>query len=156
MNFLLVFGIGAVLLGLVFVTATLLGRRRHETVGSWPTVPGKVTAATVDRHAPRPWQKGEARYTPLVTYTYVVAGQLFTAHKLDFRPPRSYSSSAQAVAIVAGYPVGSEVKIYYNPLGPQQAALDRGKPIGYHTELVSGLVNVLVGVVLVGVYVFLR
>ncbi len=155
MNFLLVFGIGTVLLGLYFFMSALLGRRRREAAGSWPTVPGEVIAAVVQRFQPRRGQKAEVRHTPLVTYTYTVGEQLFTGQKLDFKPPRSYATVAEAEAIVAAYPAGSRVKVTYNPLGPQQAALDRGKPIGYHTELLSGLFLILSGVVMILVAVFL-
>ncbi|MBN1922244.1 MAG: DUF3592 domain-containing protein [Anaerolineae bacterium] len=155
MNFLLVFGIGTALLGLVFVILALVGRRRHDTVGNWPTVFGKVLAATVQRFQPRPEQKAEVRYTPLITYTYEVAGQSFAGQKLDFKPHRSYATAIQAEAAVAAYPVGSEVKVTYNPQGPQQAALDPGRPIGYNAELVSGLLLMLVGAVMIVVAVFL-
>lgn len=156
MNFLLVFGVGTVLLGLVFIVATLRERRQHETVGDWPTTSGTVIASVVQSHKPRPEQKTAATYTPLVTYTYRMGEQDYTSHNLDFLPLRSHVTAASAEAIVARYPVGSEVKVYYNPLGPQQAALDRGKPIGYHTELASGLVNVLVGILLIVVAVLFR
>ena len=155
MNFLLVFGIGTVLLGLIFVILALVGRRRHDTVGNWPTAPGKVLAATVQRFQPRPGQKAEIRYTPLVTYTYEAAGQSFTGQKLDFKPQRSYATVDQAEAIVAAYPVGSAVVVTYNPQGPQQAALNPGRPIGHHAELVSGLVLMLIGAVMIIVAVFL-
>ncbi|OQA23249.1 MAG: hypothetical protein BWY63_00346 [Chloroflexi bacterium ADurb.Bin360] len=155
MNFLLVFGIGTVLLGLVFVILALVGRHRHEAVGDWPTVPGKVLSRTVQRFQPRPGQKAEIRYTPLVTYTYEVAGQAFTAQKLDFKPPKSYATAAEAEEVVIAYPVGSEVKVTHNPLGPQQAALDRGRPVGYNTELVSGLLLILCGAVMIVVTVLL-
>ncbi len=153
MNFLLVFGIGTVLLGAVFIISALVERRRHETVGCWPAVPGKVLAASVQRYQPRPGQNAGVRYTPLITYCYEAAGQSLTGQKLDFRPPRSYAAAAEAEAVVAAYPVGSEVKVTYNPLGPQQAALDRGKPIGYHTELVSGLLLLACGAVMIVVAV---
>lgn len=156
MNFLLVLGIGTFLLGLVFVVATLRERRRHETVGDWPTTTGVVVASVVQAYQPRAEQRGATTYTPLVTYTYCVGEQEFTAHRLDFLPPRSYPTAASAQAIVDRYPVGSKVTVFYNPLGPQQAALDRGKPIGYHTELLSGLANVLVGILLLGVYALFR
>ncbi len=153
MNFLLVFGIGTVLLGTVFIVSALVERRRHETVGCWPAVRGKVLVASVQRYQPRPGQNASVRYTPLITYQYEVAGQPLTGQKVDFRPPRSYATAAEAEAIVAAYPVGSEVKVTYNPLGPQQAALDRGRPIGYHTELVSGLLLLACGAVMIVVAV---
>jgi hypothetical protein len=59
-----------------------------------------------------------------VRYAYTVQGQEYEGAQDDL----TYVSNAQdaALAIVARYPVGAAVPVYYDPQAPQRALIDRG------------------------------
>ncbi|MBN1260259.1 MAG: DUF3592 domain-containing protein [Anaerolineae bacterium] len=156
MNFLLVFGIGMVLLGLVYLIAALLDRRRKETVGSWPTVEGHILSTDVVHKEKTTEEWALATYTPVVRYTYSVAEKAYTSENVDFEPERSFPSLAEAEAVAQRYPAGCAVTVHYNPHGPQQAALEVKKPTGFNSELVSGLATAVLGVLVIVVYVIFQ
>jgi hypothetical protein len=85
----------------------------------WSSVPGKVLASKVL------YKSGTRRSTsPAVTYTYEVAGK---AYKGETILPGWIKSSGQKYAqkIVARYPKGEEVTVFYNPKDLSQACLER-------------------------------
>ena len=47
------------------------------------------------------------------------------------------------------FAVGSEVKVRYNPNFPQQAALNVPKPMGHNGNLLYGIVNVVMGALMI-------
>jgi hypothetical protein len=88
---------------------------------SWPTTPGVVTASWVER------EMGSRSYSyePHVTYSYAVEGAAYVGNDVragDF----SISDRSDAEAIVAKYPVGSDVDVRYDPGDPGRAVLETG------------------------------
>jgi hypothetical protein len=155
MKFLLVLGIGVVLVGSSYILLVLLGRRKHEHLGTWPTTTGTVKASFVYKHTPR---LGRApTYTPVVRYTYTVDGETYTSETLTMTPgePLTFRDEQKAHAVVAKYPPKSTVDVGYNPQSPTQASLTRRKPTGFNTGLFTGLANVAIGAVLIALYALL-
>jgi len=158
MAFVLIFGIGVIILGIVYLVSTFVGRRRQESVADWPTTSGVIRNAYVYRHEKRTSSKTTITYTPVVEYTYLVDGEGYFSNKHDLSAyvDASFEEREKAEAIVAKYPLESSVAVHYNPALPQQAVLEVYKPAGYNLELVSGLFNLLVGGGMVALYFVLR
>ncbi len=155
MAFLLILGSGVVLVGLSYVLLVLLKRRKREQVGTWPTTTGTVKRSFVYEHTPR---LGRApTYTPVVHYTYEIAGETHESETLFMAPSASLTTQvrSQAQAIVERYPPKSTVTARYNPLAPTQAALERHVPTGFNTGLLTGVANVVIGAVLIVLYALL-
>jgi len=111
----------AVLLsGAAFGTLRLLRGRRADgpalRQAAWPYTRGTVLSATVQMsHTSR------ARHqSPLVLYAYQVDGRMFQGHRV-----RLTGLSATASEVIARYPAGASVVVYYDPTDPANSALER-------------------------------
>ena len=134
------FLVDAILLGIIYAA-----RRGVAKAASWPSTMGTVTFSTVER---RQSSDSTASY-PVVNYTYQVMGQMFEGRKIM---PGPETGGSFAHKVVARYPVGAQVMVYYDPNNPSDAVLERGMP-GYIKWL--WITIVLVDVFLCGMGVFL-
>ncbi len=157
MNFLLVFGIGMFLLGLVYLGLFLFSRRAKQLPGDWPQTQGKVKAAYIYRHLRWLPDRADATYTPVVEYAYTVQDVPYTSRRIDFKPyPYTTCDDVEpAQAIIAKYPVGGVVNVHYNPFGPTQAVLEAAKPVGYWRDLTAGLLGIGLGALLIALALLL-
>ncbi len=89
------------------------------TRNSWPNVTGQVTSATVT---------GQRVSMPQVTYSYSVNDAIYE-DSTDLNVPgfgsRGFRRQTANNALIK-YPVGSAVKVYYNPEDPSISSLGRG------------------------------
>jgi hypothetical protein len=93
---------------------------QHESA-SFPTTTGRVYHSAVSvTHS----SKGGTHYYINILYDYEVDGQSF--HGGTFRYGMFSPGSAQAYAAVRAHPVGSEIKVYYNPGDPADSLLSPG------------------------------
>jgi hypothetical protein len=147
MAFLIVFGAGTLLLGVAYVISILVTRARHEGTANWPKVTGTVKHAYVYQHERSTAAGTTTTYTPVVGYAYAVEGQDYQAHKRNFLPydQASLTSKGEAEAIRLRYCPGSEVAVYYNPINPAQAVLEKPKAIAHMAVLWYGIVCILLG-----------
>jgi hypothetical protein len=109
--FLMLAAVGAVL--------TLFSSHRlHEAndIKSWPTVTGTVVDAQVT---------GERAFAPTVTYTYKVRDSQYTAASNLQAPMFGGKRKKYEVAqdLIARYPPGKKVTVYYNPQAPATSTL---------------------------------
>ena len=110
-------------------------RDRAQRMTAWPTVPGRVTGSTLVTDG-APMEDGSPAYYPQINYQYVVAG-------LEYRSQRRSlinvggGSLTRGVAqrVLARYPVGSAVVVYYDPRNPNEAILERPDPVAGPTVL---------------------
>jgi hypothetical protein len=84
----------------------------------WPRAVGEIISAEVCTLDP----DGAPSYAPIVRYTYSVGGHSYTQSQSDLA--LTASSPEQAQAVVARYPVGAVVTVYYDPRAPQHALID--------------------------------
>ena len=63
-------------------------------------------------------------YIPKVHYIYHVEGQVFQGARVKFGQP-NYGCLNKPEDILAKYPSGREVCVYYDPLHPEEAVLER-------------------------------
>lgn len=108
------------LVAAVLIAIGWINHRRAQATLAWPASPGQVLAAVVGV------QSGEngPTYFPRITYTYNVNGQTYQNDRLVIGGGIS-GNRGPAEQIVARYPAGSSVPVYFNPANPQEAVLER-------------------------------
>ena len=117
-------GFGAA--GLFILWGYFRARRQAQASLGWPAVEGEILEAYVRREEETD-ADGEWRvtYFPEVRYAYRVLGQEYVGNQITFGGTLGGSSPARARAVVARYPEGERVTVYYNPDNPQEAVLER-------------------------------
>lgn len=93
--------------------------RDARNCGTWPKTEGRVTssdAQVVSR------EKGRGVYAPNVAYSFQVATKRYESSRLTL-VPRNYPSLQQTESILARYPVGAKVTVYYDPKSPENCVL---------------------------------
>ena len=121
-------------------------RQKVKASMSWPFVPGRVIAASVRQVV----ERGDAEtsdtttYVPLVEYEYQVGSQICRSSQLAFQE-QSFSSQKKAFKLVATFPPGHPVMVFFDPANPQNAVLER-KAHGNNIPLVVGGIMVLVAI----------
>jgi hypothetical protein len=157
MAFLIVFGAGALLLGLAYVISIIISRVRNEGTANWPKVTGSIKNAYVYQHDRSTSSGKETTYTPVVGYTYTVGDQNYQAHKRNFLSysQASLTSPEEAEAIRARYSPGGDVVVYYNPNNPAQAVLEKPKAIAHMAVFWYGIVCMLLGCGMIAIGILL-
>ncbi len=158
MPFLIIFGACLIVFGAAYIISTILTKRSFQGTANWPKTDGEVVRAFLYRHERRTPTETSITCTPVVEYAYTVAGQRYTSQKRDFAPydRATFTEEKQAAAVLANFPPGKAVTVRYNPAVPAQAALKVEKPRTHNTVLLFGVVNVVMGVLMIGLAVVLR
>jgi hypothetical protein len=120
-------------LGLILVAAiykTLQVRAAHE----WPSTPGKVVISNSELREVKvldsereSGHRFEQRNFANIVYEYSVSGQKLSNNRVSIGEDRG---NFQVAGTIAKYPAGSIVMVYYNPLHPREAVLERDLPQG--------------------------
>ena len=120
-------------------------RKQAGASQSWPSTIGQITEAHVNRSTSTD-SEGDTSYSysPAVLYTYQVAGQTHSGKNITFGFTTGYGNSSKAEAVIARYPIGSQVTVYYDPANPGEAVLER-KAGGSTASLVLGIIFLVVG-----------
>lgn len=119
--------VGSICFSEIIFTAILLGiifyaRMSAAKAKDWATTTGTVVFSTLEA---RRGSKGSTVYYPVVQYQYRAHAQQYESRKI--MPGMDWGGSG-APAIVAKYPTGSTVTVYYNPENPAEALLERNTP----------------------------
>jgi hypothetical protein len=120
-------------LGLILVAAiykTLQVRAAQE----WPSTPGKVVISNSELREVKvldsereSGHRYEKRNFANIGYEYSVSGQKLSNNRVSIGEDRG---NFQVAETIAKYPAGSIVMVYYNPLHPREAVLERDLPQG--------------------------
>lgn len=110
------FLLNAIFLGIIFFM-----RRRMAVVSQWPSTMGSVVMSRIDR---RSSSDGYTNY-PYVQYSYQIGAQTYQNTKLA---PGPEVGGTGAGKVVAKYPAGAQVMVFYNPQNPADAVLERKAP----------------------------
>jgi hypothetical protein len=126
MNMTLLLTVGIIVFVLLILNVIFLGiiffmRRRMAVVSQWPSTMGVVQMSTIDR---RSSSDGYTDY-PVVQYSYQIGGQTYQSMKLA---PGPEVGGTGAGKVVAKYPAGAQVMVFYNPQNPSDAVLERKAP----------------------------
>ena len=120
-------------LGLILVAA-VYKTWQVRAARAWPSTPGKVVISkpelrdvTVMDSARADGRKVEQRNFANIVYEYSVAGKKLRNDRVSIGEDLG---NFQVAETIAKYPAGHIVMVYYNPLHPQQAVLERDLPKG--------------------------
>ena len=102
--------------------------KHANAMKKWPTTPGRIiqsyVTTTLQRHR-RPYRSSGdynvTMYVPRIVYSYDVGGHAYQGDEVGW----STTSNRQSVADkqVKRYPLGTEVRVFYNPDNPAEATL---------------------------------
>lgn len=150
LGFLCVSGL-ALVFGAVGVGVLVLYRRGKQKVqesSTWPSVAGKVLEAYVSSHTETDSEgEGVEAYAPRVVYEYEVNGVAHRSDRLAIGPVATSRNRRSAEQEVARYPVGGEVRVFYNPQNPAEAVLQ--------TRLQAGNAMFILGIIFLGLAVLI-
>ena len=99
----------------------------------WPSTAGTVIASGVQARQKKPGDPGynfgdaEVSNEPRVEYQYRVGKRKYRGRRITIGEK---TSGFELEAILARYPVGAAVTVYYDPANPQTAVLERDLPAG--------------------------
>ena len=116
-----ILGFVLLILNVIFLAIIYFMRRKMAAVSQWPSTMGSVMMSTVDR---RSTSDGYSDY-PVVQYSYQVNGQPYQSMRLAPGPEVGGSGAGK---VVAKYPAGAQVMVFYNPQNPSDAVLERKAP----------------------------
>jgi hypothetical protein len=136
--FLIFFAVGA---GLSYWGWTIL--QNAQASANWPSVQGQVTSSEVERST----DSEGTSYLPQVDYAYTVNDVRYSGERVNFGQ-NSYSSRRGAEEVVARYPAGQTVAVYYDPVEPESAVLEPGVSSGSYIVLSIGGCFVLISLIL--------
>ena len=115
----------AALAAVCFLALDARARRRAERAVDWPLAPGTVTSSQTARRwsfGGGVWMAG-LWYVPDISYRYDVDGQKFSGRHV-FLSDTGFAKLGNAREVIARYPRGAEVAVYYDPTNPKFACLE--------------------------------
>jgi hypothetical protein len=117
-----ILGFVFLILNVIFLVILFFMRRRMAVVSQWPSTMGTVNASYLERRS-----SSEGGYTnyPVVQYAYQVSGQAYLGMKVA---PGPEVGGTGAGTVVARYPAGAQVMVFYNPQNPSDAVLETKAP----------------------------
>lgn len=117
---------GLMLVGGYFLTYRVGKPIRDKAAASiaWPATDGRITGSKVERV--KRGGEGKATYTADITYEYALDGRTFEGDRVWFGDDYSASDASAFRAAVGRYPVGSAVKVHYDPAEPAESVLEPG------------------------------
>lgn len=129
--------LNAIFLGIIFFT-----RRKMAAISGWPSTMGSIQNSFIDWRSDS--DSGRTAY-PVVQYSYQVGGQTYQSSKYA---PGPAVGGTGADKVVARYPAGTQVMVFYNPQNPSEAVLERKAPALWLFWLLLGIFDcVLCGVI---------
>lgn len=121
----------------IFIGILISTQRKMQAIQSWSSTLGTVTNSYLER---RRSSKGGSTSYPAVHYSYQVGGQAFQGRKIA---PGMEVGGSSAGGVVARYPAGAQVMVFYDPQNPSDAVLER-KPAGqWVLLLVLGIMDAM-------------
>jgi Protein of unknown function (DUF3592) len=120
-------------LGLILFAAVYKTLQVRAASG-WPSTLGRVVSSNSELREVKvldseraSGHRLEQRNFADIGYEYSVSGQLFQNNRVSIG---ENSGNFQVAETIARYPVGTIVTVYYNPLHPREAVLERDLPQG--------------------------
>jgi hypothetical protein len=152
-------GAAFIVLGLPMVWLALRTFGRDRAIRAWPTAPGVIVRSGLEasRQAYRDddgFRREYDKYTPRVFYTYTVGGRTFEGQAIS-RQDGGSNRRDRMQAIVDRYPPQRPVTVLHHPADPATAYLEVTRSTGAVILLSWGGVNMLIGLLLLGLWVFL-
>ena len=146
---------GSVLFALLGLLVFFWGYRQHgraAATASWPTTEGVIRESNMEQMlspgaTDDPWM-------PVVKYSYRIGGREHVSNRVGYMVIGS-SNKAYAEGIVARYPVGKEVTVYYDPADHDTAVLEPGPCKGPGPLMLAGAVFTAFGLAVAAFLLYL-
>jgi len=116
-------GGSALLVNAILLVSIFSTQRKASAARNWPTAAGAVVESRLESRRSSN-NRGWVNY-PRVVYTYNVGGKPYVSNRVS---PGMEVGGVGAPGVIAKYPVGSQVKAYYNPQNPSEAVLEINTP----------------------------
>jgi hypothetical protein len=133
---------GLVVTAIIGLALILLGSAKLRNAAEakrWPVTIGTITDSEVG---------GAMKYYPSVNYTYTIDTVVYNSNSISNM--NFYSKSRSVVEdFLKKYPLGSEIKVSYNPADPSRALLQPGINTGHIILLVFGIIVFAIPVFLI-------
>jgi hypothetical protein len=155
-------------LGLPFATLLVSGgafgfyfveSRKQKAIESWPTTRGQITDSELVEDVS--WSRDSDRderivrtYTPDIRFSYRVGKTDYAAASWKPGGVMAYGTRRFGEEVVARYPVGQDVAVYYDPAHPDVAVLDPKNRDGSGLPIVLGVLVGGVGMVIMGLLTY--
>ena len=117
----------------VIIVAVVVKLWEVRQAKRWPSTEGKVISSGITSRKNKPGEIGynfsdtEVSNDPLVKYEYTVANRKCQCNRITIGEK---TSASELEEILARYPVGTPVTVYYDPTNPEKAVLERDLPWG--------------------------
>ena len=129
----LIIGFVLALLNIIFLAIIFFMRRKMAAVSTWSSTMGTVLMSTIEwRHSS---ESGSTAY-PVVQYSYQVNGRGYQSMKIA---PGPELGGTGAKKVVARYPAGAQVMVFYDPQNPSDAVLEKKAPAQWFMWLMLGI-----------------
>lgn len=133
-----------IIVGSIALLYSLYCLAKLISVRNWPSVEGTIIRSG---KSARVTDAGKMQ-DPEIAYQYTVGEKQYTARVIqaggDLSSPHS-KKETDVDKVLAKYPVGTVVDVYYNPKLPQMACLERSDATVIFIGLVFGPLAILVG-----------
>jgi len=96
----------------------------RDQSGAWPTTSGVIRVAALKTTFEKPGST--TRFSPFICYSYTVDGIGRASTRIDFGDPMRLTRDEVLAWIERNYPVGREVRVYYDSGDPDLAVLAPG------------------------------
>jgi hypothetical protein len=136
------FGVIAFAVGVVLYIVQFRQGLRADASKKWPKAAGTVIASALE---PSPEHK--RRYRAAVRYRYRVGGKEYQADRVFWGGNEGRRRHMESV--VAAYPAGADVPVYYDPQNPAEAVIDPTQHTGSRATVVYAM-----GMVSLGLFAF--
>jgi len=124
-------------------------RKKAKATETWPTASGSIVSSRLDQRTHTDigeWHTSTSTsYTPIVEYTYEIAGRTYQGNRVFPGTSMSYDHGT-AQGIVNRYQPGAAVTVHYDPADPTQAVLET-KSKGGNLFLILGAVFAVLGMI---------
>jgi hypothetical protein len=136
---------GLMLVGGYFLTYRVGKPIRDKAAASiaWPATDGRITGSKVERV--KRGGEDKATYTADITYEYALDGRTFEGDRVWFGDDYSATDASAFRAAVGRYPVGSAVKVHYDPAEPAESVLEPGPTLSGSALYFIGLGLITLG-----------
>jgi Protein of unknown function (DUF3592) len=114
---LIAFGVIAIVIGAVLYIVQFRQGLRADNSKKWPTASGTVTSSALERLPGKKW-----RYRAAVQYAYRAGGTNYQASRIFWGGNEGWEK--HMASVVATYPAGAKVRVFYDPNDPAEAVLD--------------------------------
>jgi hypothetical protein len=115
-------------LGVCGIAGALQWHLKGRKSRSWPTAHGKVTVSELTEETRTETEDGRTRETKLygakIRYRYQVAGVAHESNRVFWADGLKSSGGGGARKLVAKYPIGQDVTVFYQPSDPTVALLE--------------------------------